>query len=122
MESVYIQTDVPPDMRLATVLSELRKDNSLFYYVKLLQGNGSDVHGESDLKARRKDHISHYILQLAHCTSEELKKWFVHREVDLFKLRFSNLSPEGVRQFLKINDLNYVPVSILIRYLILHHI
>ncbi|XP_046735331.1 DNA primase large subunit-like [Diprion similis] len=111
VESVYVQTEIEPDKRLSTVLSELRDDNSLSYYIKLLQGTGCSTHSESDLKARRKDHISHFILQLAYCSSDELKKWFISREIELFKLRYSSLNSEGLQQFLKISNMNFVPIS-----------
>lgn len=120
VENVYVQTAIEPDARLASVISELRNDKSLFYYTKLLQASGSDLFNESDLKARRKDHISHFILQLAYCSSDELKKWFISREVELFKLRYSSLNSEGLRRFLKINDLNYVPVSATETFFLLH--
>ncbi|KAM4771446.1 DNA primase large subunit [Rhinophrynus dorsalis] len=60
---------------------------------------------------RRKDHISHFILRLAYCQSEDLRRWFIQQEMDLFKFRFSVLPKEKVQDFLKANDLEYVAIS-----------
>lgn len=67
---------------------------------------------EPDYAARKADHISHFILRLSFCRTEELRRWFISRELDLFRLRWLNLSTEGKSDFIKINDLNYEPVSL----------
>lgn len=91
-----------------SVKADLRKDN-LKGYSKLLGFTG--VADEPDYQARRADHISHFILRLAFCRSDELRRWFLNRELELFKLRFSNLSKKNVAKFLQINTLNYVPIT-----------
>ncbi|CAH2248790.1 DNA primase large subunit [Pelobates cultripes] len=60
---------------------------------------------------QRKDHISHFILRLAYCQSEDLRRWFIQQEMDLFKFRFNQLTKEKIQEFLKLNDLQYVPIS-----------
>ncbi|KAM3930395.1 DNA primase large subunit [Leptodactylus fuscus] len=60
---------------------------------------------------RRKDHISHFILRLAYCQSEDLRRWFIQQEMDLFRFRFSLLPKEKVQDFLKFNDLEYVAIT-----------
>lgn len=42
---------------------------------------------------------------------EDLRRWFIQQEMDLFKFRFNLLPKEKVQEFLKFNDLEYVPVS-----------
>ncbi|XP_069830570.1 DNA primase large subunit [Dendropsophus ebraccatus] len=61
--------------------------------------------------ARRKDHISHFILRLAYCQSEDLRRWFIQQEMDLFRYRFHILPKEKVQDFLKFNGLEYVAIS-----------
>ncbi|XP_052776881.1 DNA primase large subunit-like [Mya arenaria] len=57
------------------------------------------------------DHISHFILRLAYCRSEELRRWFIQQELDLFRFRFKTTSDEDKREFLKQNDLHYESIS-----------
>ncbi|XP_053566380.1 DNA primase large subunit [Bombina bombina] len=77
-----------------------------FPYRALQEDINDDVYDQ-----RRKDHISHFILRLAYCQSEDLRRWFIQQEMDLFKFRFSQLSKEKVQEFLKFNDLEYVAIS-----------
>ncbi|RDD46235.1 DNA primase large subunit [Trichoplax sp. H2] len=58
----------------------------------------------------RKDHISHFILRLAYCRSENLRRWFLMHEMELFKYRFNQESAGGIDSFLKANNLEYTPI------------
>ncbi|CAG8748920.1 8688_t:CDS:10 [Cetraspora pellucida] len=49
---------------------------------------------------RRKDHISHFILRLAYCRTEELRKWFI-------KIRFIEENKEERQAFLNNEKLNW---------------
>ncbi|XP_060082049.1 DNA primase large subunit-like [Ylistrum balloti] len=60
---------------------------------------------------RRLDHISHFILRLAYCRSEELRRWFLQQELELLRLRFQRETPESRQEFLRENNLNYSPIS-----------
>ncbi|XP_054051733.1 DNA primase large subunit isoform X2 [Rissa tridactyla] len=66
---------------------------------------------EDDYEARRKDHISHFILRLAYCQSEELRRWFLQQEMDLLRYRFNELT-DGLRQkFLEHVNLSFEAIS-----------
>lgn len=43
--------------------------------------------------ARRIDHISHFLLRLAFCRTDELRKWFISLEIDFFRFRMNCMSP-----------------------------
>ncbi|XP_060091353.1 DNA primase large subunit isoform X2 [Heteronotia binoei] len=62
---------------------------------------------EDDYEARRKDHISHFILRLAYCQSEDLRRWFIQQEMDLFRYRFNQLNDQLVEKFLEYVNLAY---------------
>ncbi|XP_063230800.1 DNA primase large subunit-like [Bacillus rossius redtenbacheri] len=91
------------------VVAELKK-SGLKSFARLMTGPGTGC-SDAELQARKQDHISHFILRLAYCRSQELRRWFLSKELELFRLRFHSLSPEGVRSFLQINRLDYSPIS-----------
>ena len=91
------------------LIVELKKAG-LKGYSKLINGTGCG-RSESDLQLRKRDHISHFILRLAYCKSEELRRWFIARELDLFKVRFQSLNTEGIKCFLETNNLKYDSIS-----------
>ncbi|XP_044531290.1 DNA primase large subunit [Gracilinanus agilis] len=66
---------------------------------------------EGEFDARRKDHISHFILRLAYCQSEDLRRWFIQQEMDLFRFRFSILPSDKVQGFLKDSHLQFETLS-----------
>ncbi|XP_055389579.1 DNA primase large subunit [Condylostylus longicornis] len=91
------------------IVNELNREG-LKGYVRLLSG-GSSTKKDLDLQARRRDYISHFILRLGYCRSQDLKKWFIAREMELFRYKFSSLMPQEIKQFLAYNKMNYVPLS-----------
>ncbi|TIA89580.1 hypothetical protein E3P99_02014 [Wallemia hederae] len=50
---------------------------------------------------RKKDHVSHYVLRLAFCRSEELRRRFVKTETMLFRIRFDEASSAEKNAFLQ---------------------
>ncbi|XP_076598382.1 DNA primase large subunit [Chaetodon auriga] len=68
--------------------------------------------GPNEYEKRRKDHISHFILRLAYCQTEDLRRWFIQQEVDLFRYRFSDLPPKQKLDFLHRNNLQYDTISV----------
>ncbi|XP_041578399.1 DNA primase large subunit isoform X3 [Vulpes lagopus] len=67
---------------------------------------------EDEYEPRRKDHISHFILRLAYCQSEDLRRWFIQQEMDLLRFRFSILPKDKIRNFLKDSHLQFEAVDL----------
>ncbi|KAJ8248176.1 hypothetical protein GJAV_G00239180 [Gymnothorax javanicus] len=65
-----------------------------------------------EFEKRRKDHISHFILRLAYCQTEDLRRWFIQQEMDLFRHRFNDLQARYKTDFLHQNDLHYDTISV----------
>lgn len=60
------------------------------------------------LEARKRDHISHFLLRLYYCRTEELRKWFIWHETELLRHRL--YQPENrvnISSFLRMNGLKY---------------
>ncbi|XP_030571403.1 DNA primase large subunit [Drosophila novamexicana] len=66
---------------------------------------------ESDLQMRRRDYLSHFILRLAYCRSEDLLRWFVAREMEFFKYKFAALNTAEIKQFLEANSFHILPLT-----------
>lgn len=66
---------------------------------------------EMILKARQKDHVSHFLLRLAYCRTEESRRWFISQESDLFRFRFSMENSDDIKSFMRENKMNFQPVS-----------
>ncbi|KAF1468797.1 DNA primase large subunit, partial [Megadyptes antipodes antipodes] len=66
---------------------------------------------EDDYEARRKDHISHFILRLAYCQSEDLRRWFLQQEMDLLRYRFNEVTDNLRQKFLEHVNLSFEAVS-----------
>ncbi|CAO1638125.1 unnamed protein product [Parajaminaea phylloscopi] len=69
-------------------------------------GAGIDVDME-----RMKDHISHFVLRLAFCRSEDLQRRFVRTETVLFRLRFESDDTSERDHFLRTLDLDWQMVT-----------
>lgn len=58
-----------------------------------------------------KDYYSHFILRLAYCRSEDLRRWFLQNELELFKWRFVNNQPDDRAAWLRAHGLTYDAIS-----------
>ncbi|KAL4235810.1 DNA primase large subunit [Mactra antiquata] len=77
-------------------------------FSKLLKSEKND---ENDSELRSLDNVSHFILRLAYCKSEEARRWFRQQELDLFRFRFSLMSESLKKKFLVENNLHYESIS-----------
>ncbi|KAJ6637013.1 DNA primase large subunit [Pseudolycoriella hygida] len=94
-----------------SILEELNSQK-LKNYVRLIQVSTLDEKKkESELLARERDYISHFVLRFAYCRTDELRRWFVTREMELFRLKYAVLSSAEVKKFLDQNSLNHVPLT-----------
>ncbi|TFK42657.1 eukaryotic and archaeal DNA primase, large subunit-domain-containing protein [Crucibulum laeve] len=60
---------------------------------------------------RRKDHLGHFVLRLAFCRSEDLRRRFIRAETTLFKVRYETDDYKERENFLSSRDFNWIPVS-----------
>ncbi len=59
----------------------------------------------------RKDLVSHFILRLAYCRTEDLRRWFITQECALFRFRLEELTPVGMASFIRKNGLMLEAIS-----------
>ncbi|THH33873.1 hypothetical protein EUX98_g235 [Antrodiella citrinella] len=60
---------------------------------------------------RQKDHVGHFVLRLAFCRSEELRRRFVKAELTLFKVRYEGGGEPEKKAFLDSSDFGWEAVS-----------
>ena len=89
--------------------NDLQKQNLNSWY-QLSSSIKDDKMDEIIWKARQKDHVSHFLMRLAYCRTEEYRRWFIAQETDLFRFRFSMESSEDIRAFMRENKMNFQPV------------
>ena len=59
-----------------------------------------------------KDRLSHFVLRLAYCRTEDTRRWLISTECALFKHRFeSEPSQAVIQRFLSANGLSYQPIE-----------
>jgi len=68
-----------------------------------------NLHRQS--RASNKDVISHFILRLAYCRTEDLRRWFLSQESALFKCRFEGLGADEQLQFVRANSINVTQIA-----------
>ena len=86
-----------------------------FFVLSEMWLDGHKANEDDALKNRQQDHLSHFILRLAYCRTEELRRWFVTHESDLFRFKWWIFSQKSdtkeLDKFLKTSGLNYDPIS-----------
>lgn len=60
---------------------------------------------------QQKDLISHFVLRLVHCRTEELRRWFLEMETALFRFRFRTESSESQKAFIEEHKLPYKAIA-----------
>lgn len=113
-ESVATKNLRPNSDEYREAIFEELNAQKLKSYVRLIQQAGSAVSTakrEQDLVARQRDYVSHFILRFAYAKSEDLRRWFVRQELDLFRLKFAQLSAADIADFLRHNRLDYAPLG-----------
>ncbi|XP_010887300.1 DNA primase large subunit isoform X2 [Esox lucius] len=106
----YVKTSEQYTKKLDTEFSSL---NFPFRSEAIIKDDKKSSSGPSEYEKRRKDHISHFILRLAYCQTEDLRRWFIQQEIDLFRYRFNCLNSKSKREFLHLNNLRYDTVSVM---------
>ncbi|XP_078432555.1 DNA primase, large subunit family [Wolffia australiana] len=90
-------------------LSRGRKPDEMEKLVNELWRANMKHHDASE--ALNKDIISHFVLRLVYCRTEELRKWFLSMEATLFRYRFRLEGPEIQRALMTNFNLPYKPLS-----------
>jgi len=64
-----------------------------------------------DADSRRRDTVSHHILRLAYCQSEEQRRWFLQYECALFKYRAEREPPDRIAEFMDRYELKFTAAT-----------
>ncbi len=59
----------------------------------------------------QRDLISHFILRLGFCRTEDLRRWFLTQECILFKARLDSMNEQEKHDFMYSNGVTFEPVS-----------
>ncbi|KAJ7273647.1 eukaryotic and archaeal DNA primase, large subunit-domain-containing protein [Mycena haematopus] len=78
---------------------------------KYLPLKSSHAVGVDKEAQRRIDHLSHFVLRLAFCRSEELRRRFIKAETTLFKIRYETDESTERESFLSSRDFNWIGVD-----------
>ncbi|KAL9939023.1 hypothetical protein V8E36_001836 [Tilletia maclaganii] len=101
IESSQARNRTYPEMR------DLIKETSKTY----LPLNANTATAQPLQQEREKDHVSHFVLRLAFCRSEELRRRFAKAETMLFRMRFESDDVKDREAFLKTLNIDWERVS-----------
>ncbi|XP_072751767.1 DNA primase large subunit isoform X2 [Anoplolepis gracilipes] len=111
VERIHLQKlKMSVSQRKVALVKELYKEG-IDEFARLINSSGCTSHTEEDIRVRRRDHISHFVLRSVVAFNALKKRWFFKQETRLFKWRFSSLNNEGIKQFMCINNFNFTPIS-----------
>lgn len=111
VERIHLQKlTMSVSQRKVALVNELYKEG-IDEFAKLINSTECKSHTDEDIRIRRRDHISHFVLRSVVAFNVLKKRWFFKQETRLFKWRFSSLNNEGIKQFMRINDFNFTPIS-----------
>ncbi|KAL0099241.1 hypothetical protein PUN28_020071 [Cardiocondyla obscurior] len=97
--------------RRAALVKELLKEE-ITEFARLIDSRGHGSNTDVDICARKRDHISHFVLRSVVAFDASKKRWFFKQEARLFKWRFSSLNSEGIRRFMCVNNFDFIPISL----------
>lgn len=66
----------------------------------------------SRLTPSQRDSISHFILRLGFCRTEDNRRWFLTQECQLFKARLDRMSELEKQEFMALNGVTFEPVPV----------
>lgn len=92
---------------LISQINAVKMNNDKNFYAA---GRSSEV-TPNVFEARKRDHISHFLLRIFYCQTEELRKWFISRETELFKVRLSESNSLTLKQCLTYYGYKYEIIS-----------
>ena len=98
-------------LRLLSAIENARAKGLKGDDLKKTIGKARDEYMPVTEEGLRKDYVSHFILRLAYCRSEDLRRWFLQNEVELFKWRFVNNPPSDMNRWLQANGMKYESIS-----------
>ena len=75
---------------------------------KYLSSNREFAHRLGEVE---RDRVSHFILRLAYCRTEELRRWFLAQECSLMRYRLDSLTDSERAEFMLSNGMGFDPVS-----------
>jgi len=78
---------------------------------RLQSGEGALWEEGGELPYGSKDWGSHYIMRLAYCRNEELRRWMIAQEVVLFRARFQAQGLKAQAEFMAHYKLPYEPID-----------
>ncbi|XP_018304460.1 DNA primase large subunit isoform X2 [Mycetomoellerius zeteki] len=111
VERIHLQKlTMSVSQRRVALVEELCKQG-IDEFARLINSSGCKSCTDMDIRVRRRDHISHFMLRSTVAFNEFKKSWFVKQEARLFKWRFTSLDNEGIRQFMCINNFDFRPIS-----------